>query len=67
MLSRARRALFLVKPSTFRLRVAHGAADIGVVGMTFFGRRFDVYAMIWLWQCRMAVAAQKGFKDDTAP
>jgi ATP phosphoribosyltransferase len=60
---------FWVKPSDVSVYVAHGAADIGVVGKDILLEDgSDVYELydLGFGKCRMAVAAQKGFKDDTS-
>ena len=47
---------FWVKPSDVAIYVERGAADIGVAGK-------DI--LLEMGKCRMAVAAKKGFYDDT--
>ena len=57
----------LVKPSDVAIYIAHGAADIGVVGKDILEEgNFDIYELLDLktGNCRMAVAAPKGFRDD---
>ncbi len=58
---------FWVKPSDVAIYVERGAADIGVAGKDIlleYGP--DVYELLDLntGKCRMAVAAQNGFRDD---
>ena len=58
---------FWVKPSDVSIYVERGAADIGVVGKDILLEyRPDVYELLDLnmGKCRMAVAAQNGFRDD---
>ncbi len=58
---------FWVKPSDVAIYVERGAADIGVAGKDILLEyRPDVYELLDLdiGKCRMAVAAQKGFRDD---
>ena len=58
---------FWVKPSDVAIYVEHGAADIGVAGKDILLEyRPDVYELLDLdiGKCRMAVAAQKTFRDD---
>ena len=59
---------FWVKPSDVAIYVERGAADIGVAGKDIlleYGP--DVYELadLNIGRCRMAVAAKKGFRDDT--
>ena len=59
---------FWVKPSDVAIYVERGAADIGVVGKDILLEyEPDVYELLDLnmGRCRMAVAAPKGFRDDT--
>lgn len=59
---------FWVKPSDVAIYVERGAADIGVVGKDILLEyEPDVYELLDLkmGKCRIAVAAQKGFYDDT--
>ena len=58
---------FLVKPSDVAIYVEHGAADIGVCGKDILLESgADVYELLDLGfgACRMAVAAQNGFRED---
>ena len=58
---------FLVKPSDVDIYVAHGAADIGIVGKDILLEHDpDVYELLDLGigKCQMCVAARKGFQDD---
>ncbi len=58
---------FWVKPSDVAIYVERGAADIGIAGKDILLEyRPDVYELLDLGigRCRMAVAAQKGFRDD---
>ena len=58
---------FWVKPSDVAIYVERGAADIGVAGKDILLEyRPDVYELLDLniGKCRMAVAAQKTFRDD---
>lgn len=60
---------FWVKPSDVAIYVERGAADIGVAGKDILLEYTpDVYELLDLKAgvCRMAVAAKKGFRDDTA-
>lgn len=60
---------FWVKPSDVAIYVERGAADIGVAGKDILEEyKPEVYELLDLGvgQCRMAVAAKKGFKDDPA-
>ncbi len=59
---------FWVKPSDVAIYVERGAADIGVAGKDILLEyQPDVYELLDLQtgRCRMAVAAQEGFRDDT--
>ena len=59
---------FWVKPSDVAIYVERGAADIGVAGKDILLEyRPDVYELLDLniGKCRMAVAAKKGFRDNT--
>ena len=59
---------FWVKPSDVAIYVERGAADVGVAGKDILLEyRPDVYELLDLnmGRCRMAVAAKKGFRDDT--
>lgn len=59
---------FWVKPSDVSIYVERGAADIGVAGKDIILEYSpDVYELLdlKLGKCRMAVAAKKGFFDDT--
>lgn len=58
---------FLVKPSDVAIYVAHGAADIGIVGKDILAEaKADVYELLdtGLGRCRMCVAARKDFVDE---
>ena len=58
---------FLVKPSDVAIYVEHGAADIGVAGKDILLEyEPDVYELydLDIGKCRMAVAAQKTFRDN---
>ncbi len=58
---------FWVKPSDVAIYVERGAADIGVAGKDILLEYApDVYELLDLdiGKCRMAVAAQKDFRDD---
>ncbi len=60
---------FWVKPSDVAIYVERGAADIGVAGKDILLEYSpDVYELLDLGmgKCRMAVAAEKGFRDNTA-
>ena len=60
---------FWVKPSDVAIYVERGAADIGVAGKDILLEyRPKVYELFDLdvGKCRMAVAAQKAFRDDPA-
>jgi ATP phosphoribosyltransferase len=57
----------LVKPSDVAMYVEYGAADIGVVGRdVILESQPDIYELLDLGfgQCRLAVAAPKGWHDD---
>ena len=59
---------FWVKPSDVAIYVERGAADIGVAGKDILLEYApDVYELLDLniGKCRMAVAAKKGFRDNT--
>ena len=59
---------FWVKPSDVAIYVERGAADIGVAGKDILLEYHPkVYELLDLdvGKCRMAVAAPKGFRDDT--
>ncbi len=58
---------FWVKPSDVAIYVERGAADLGVVGKDIIEEyEPDIYELLDLrmGKCRMAVAAQKGFRDN---
>lgn len=60
---------FWVKPSDVAIYVERGAADIGVAGKDILLEyEPDIYELLDLnmGKCRMAVAAKKDFRDDTA-
>lgn len=60
---------FWVKPSDVAIYVERGAADIGVAGKDILLEYTpDVYELFDLktGNCRMAVAAPEGFRDDTS-
>lgn len=60
---------FWVKPSDVAIYVERGAADIGVAGKDILLEYMpDVYELLDmnLGKCRMAVAAPKDFRDNTA-
>lgn len=60
---------FWVKPSDVAIYVERGAADIGVAGKDILLEyEPDVYELLDLnmGKCRMCVAGQKGFRDNTA-
>lgn len=60
---------FWVKPSDVAIYVERGAADIGVAGKDILLEYApDVYELLDLdiGKCCMAVAAKKGFRDDTS-
>ena len=59
---------FWVKPSDVAIYVERGAADIGVAGKDILLEyEPDIYELLDLGigKCRMAVAAKKGFRDNT--
>ena len=59
---------FWVKPSDVAIYVERGAADLGVAGKDILLEYApEVYELVDLdvGKCRMAVAAKKGFRDDT--
>ena len=59
---------FWVKPSDVAIYVERGAADIGVAGKDILLEyKPEVYELLDLdiGKCRMAVAAKKGFQDNT--
>ena len=58
-----------VKPSDVSIYVERGAADIGIAGKDILLEYApDVYELLDLniGKCRMAVAAKKGFRDDSS-
>lgn len=58
----------LVKPSDVAIYVEHHAADVGIVGKDILLESSpDVYELLDLniGKCRMAVAAPKGYEEDT--
>ena len=58
---------FLVKPSDVAIYVAHGAADVGIVGKDILTEASaDVYELLdtGLGRCRMCVAAPNDYQDD---
>ena len=60
---------FWVKPSDVAIYVERGAADIGIAGKDILLEyRPDVYELLDLGigKCRMAVAAKKNFRDNSA-
>ncbi len=60
---------FWVKPSDVAIYVERGAADIGVAGKDILLEyEPDIYELLDLdiGKCNMAVAAMKGFRDNTA-
>lgn len=60
---------FWVKPSDVAIYVERGASDVGVAGKDILLEYSpDIYELLDLkvGKCRMAVAAQKGFRDDPA-
>ena len=60
---------FWVKPSDVAIYVERGAADIGVAGKDILLEYSpDIYELLDLniGKCRMAVAAPRGFKDNSA-
>ncbi len=57
-----------VKPTDVPVYVERGAADVGIAGKDILAESgADVYELLDLGfgKCRMAVAAKKGFEDDT--
>ena len=59
---------FWVKPSDVAIYVERGAADIGVAGKDILLEyEPDVYELydLDIGKCRMAVAAKRGFRDNT--
>ena len=60
---------FWVKPSDVAIYVERGAADIGVAGkdilLEYKPRVYELFDLD-VGKCRMAVAAPKGFRDDTS-
>ena len=59
---------FWVKPSDVAIYVERGAADVGVAGKDILLEYApDVYELLDLdvGRCRLAVAAKRGFRDDT--
>ena len=59
---------FWVKPSDVAIYVERGAADVGIVGKDILLEyEPEVYELLDLkmGKCRMAVAAMKGYRDDT--
>ena len=60
---------FWAKPSDVAIYVARGAADVGIAGKDILLEyKPDIYELLDLktGNCRMAVAAPKGFRDDPA-
>ena len=60
---------FWVKPSDVAIYVERGAADVGVAGKDIlleYAPRVYELLDLELGRCRMAVAARKDFRDDTA-
>ena len=58
---------FWAKPSDVAIYVARGAADVGIAGKDILLEyKPDIYELLDLktGNCRMAVAAPKGFRDD---
>lgn len=59
---------FWAKPSDVSIYVARGAADIGIAGKDIIVEyNPDIYELVDLniGKCKMAVAAKKGFRDDS--
>lgn len=59
---------FRVKPSDVAVYVEYGAADIGIAGLDILlENKPDVYELLDLGigRCRMAVAAVKGYRENT--
>lgn len=57
----------LVKPSDVAIYIAHGAADIGVVGKDILAEGdYDIYELLdlKLGKCRMCVAAPEDYTED---
>jgi ATP phosphoribosyltransferase len=57
----------LVKPSDVAIYIAHGAADIGVVGKDILDEgNFDIYELLdlGLGKCNMCVAAPNDYTED---
>ncbi len=57
----------LVKPSDVAIYIAHGAADIGVVGKDILEEeKFDIYELLdlGLGKCNMCVAAPNDYVED---
>ncbi len=57
----------LVKPSDVAIYIAHGAADIGVVGKDILVEGdYDIYELLdlKLGKCQMCVAAPEDYKED---
>ena len=57
----------LVKPSDVAIYIAHGAADIGVVGKDILDEgNFDIYELLdlGLGKCNMCVAAPNEYTED---
>lgn len=57
----------LVKPSDVAIYIAHGAADIGVVGKDILEEgSYDIYELLdlGLGKCKMCVAAQDDYTED---
>ena len=57
----------LVKPSDVAIYIAHGAADIGVVGKDILEEeKFDIYVLLdlGLGKCNMCVAAPNDYVED---
>lgn len=57
----------LVKPSDVAIYIAHGAADIGVVGKDILEEgNFDIYELLdlGLGKCNMCVAAPNNYTED---
>lgn len=66
--SEAQVRYFWVKPSDVAIYVERGAADLGIAGKDILLEyQPDVYELLdlGLGKCRMAVAAPKGFRDET--
>ncbi|MCI8590258.1 MAG: ATP phosphoribosyltransferase [Clostridiales bacterium] len=57
----------LVKPSDVAIYVAHGAADVGVVGKDILAEgHYDIYELLDLGfgRCHMCVAAKEDYRED---